>query len=239
MQQLGETARRRRIKSVIARALFFGLLVIGECIFAQSLWAGDRYGAIAYSPTARRYGRSWGYETRAEAEAVALRYCPYSDAIIACWGKNSYIALAHGSGTLWGAAWGNDLEEAKRNALGYCRGNCHIVTTFYAGGEGRATVIANVPEGTSLFIGDNFEVKEENGKIEFVTPVLQGGVRRTYQVRAQLKAGDETFTEDKTVYVYGYETTYITFEHLNNVADLGGLPESASDVGTVPEKFGL
>lgn len=77
----------------------------------------DRYAAIAYSPSMRRWGTSWNHTDLNDAKFAALRQCPYGDARIVHWARNAYAALAIGRGTGWGAAWSSDPDEARRLAL--------------------------------------------------------------------------------------------------------------------------
>jgi hypothetical protein len=52
------------------------------------------YGAIAYSPSSGRYGDSYNYASRAQAEARATRECGKDDCVIAAWFYNQCGALA-------------------------------------------------------------------------------------------------------------------------------------------------
>lgn len=103
--------------------------------------AAQQIGAIAYSVKSDKWGRSWGYSTRGEAEAVALKNCKAQggrNCTIALWLENSCGALARAKGTKsinqTGVSWGFDNEAgAKSRAIAECSkrnsGDCWVVTS--------------------------------------------------------------------------------------------------------------
>jgi serine/threonine-protein kinase len=78
------------------------------------------YGAIAYSPSARNYGYSHQYGTRAEAERRARRECGESDCQIAAWYFNSCGAVASSSNGAWGGGQANTVQGAQARAQARC-----------------------------------------------------------------------------------------------------------------------
>ena len=84
------------------------------------LWRASGYGAIAYSPTTGRYGYSWSYHSRAEAERTALRHTQSTDAVV-WFGHHTYIALARSGGGSYGFAWNADARVALDKAVQICR----------------------------------------------------------------------------------------------------------------------
>jgi hypothetical protein len=97
-------------------------------------WSGDRYGAIALSPTRLAWGEGHDYATQALAEERAMEECKKraSDCQKIRWVRNACHALATGRG-VWGHAWNDNIDLARSEALGHCRNrgsNCSVV---YAG----------------------------------------------------------------------------------------------------------
>ena len=88
-----------------------------------ALQAGpDRYAAVAYSPTAKKWGYGNNYATKGEAIARALSECGYSDAGTN-WCKNAWIAIAISDKSPggWGSGWGKTPEAARQSARRQCR----------------------------------------------------------------------------------------------------------------------
>ena len=78
------------------------------------------YGAIAYSPSTRRYGSSAAESDPESAQSQALANCGEPDAGILIWGMNTYLALVIGdAGAGW--AWNDDRWRARRVAFDRCR----------------------------------------------------------------------------------------------------------------------
>jgi len=94
------------------------------------------YGAIAYSPSTRRYGSSAGESDRENAQSQALASCGEPDAGILIWGMNTYLALVVGdAGAGW--AWNDDRWRARRVAFDRCRMqtlNLHLKLLFHTSG---------------------------------------------------------------------------------------------------------
>lgn len=100
------------------------LAVLVSVLCAASLgtaWAGGGYSAIAYSTSTGNWGEGHGFNTRAQAEARALRECRAGDAFIAGWGHNRYVVLVVGNGgQAWGCGSEPTMEQAKREAFRLC-----------------------------------------------------------------------------------------------------------------------
>lgn len=105
---------RLHLLPLVALAL---VLAFAQTSEAQS---GDRYAAVAWSPSTGRYGYSYNCRTYELARAMALEYCNASDARIVIWTRNGYIAIARGYGRSIGWARASDAETARRLALGQC-----------------------------------------------------------------------------------------------------------------------
>jgi hypothetical protein len=84
--------------------------------------AGDKYAAVAFSPSTGRWGYGNGYPTKAEATTRALAECGQSDAITA-WCRNEWIALAISKQSPggYGVAWAPTASGARQRALAECR----------------------------------------------------------------------------------------------------------------------
>jgi hypothetical protein len=114
------------------RSAFLGLLLIVAgllCLAAPaSARADDTYAAIAYSENTMRYGYSYGYSTRADAEARALKECNTDDAKVVIWCRNAYAALAVSDEGFYGYAWASTERQAKSIAAQKCRdfGGVHV-----------------------------------------------------------------------------------------------------------------
>jgi len=106
----------------------------------QPALASDKYGAIAYSLESGTYGYATDYDSRDEAEEVALESCieaeEESDEDSKCevelWFKNAYGALAEGDNG-FGTGWGRYKQDAQSKALESCEEyteNCDITLTI-------------------------------------------------------------------------------------------------------------
>jgi serine/threonine-protein kinase len=91
---------------------------------------GDKFGAIAYSPSTTAHGWAFDFGSQSEAEAAALTNCRQhaSDCIIPIWFRNACGALAVGPSG-YGSGWGVDRGTAEGYAMQTCRKyskNCGI-----------------------------------------------------------------------------------------------------------------
>jgi hypothetical protein len=95
------------------------------------------YAAIAYSPSTRNYGYSYGYYSRADAETEALRRCSGDDKRIVVWAVNAWCALATGDSGAWGWGWSDSsADDAQARAIRECATRttgAHIVVCVYSG----------------------------------------------------------------------------------------------------------
>jgi len=93
--------------------------------------AEDNYGAIAYSESTGKWGYSYDYGCRRQAENAALHRCKSGACEIKVWFKNACGALAKGSGGALGWSWATSgRREAESVALSECRtrgSNCRII----------------------------------------------------------------------------------------------------------------
>ena len=93
------------------------------------------FGAIAYGRKSGAWGTSYRWNSRAEAERVAVRNCaPHgNDCAVAVWFRDACGAVATGGGrtTFWGI--GDGIGAARAAALGKCRtgggGGCTIAVS--------------------------------------------------------------------------------------------------------------
>ena len=98
----------------------------------------DRYGAIAYSPSAQRYGSSWNQPNGERAEQEAMRMCNRSDCKVLLTLENSCgsLAVARNGGYVW--AEGSSLYEAKLRASNRCTAehrSCKLRCSVCSGGD--------------------------------------------------------------------------------------------------------
>ena len=102
-----------------AGLLILFALVLGVAPALQA--AGDRYAAVAYSPTTNRWGFGNNFATKGEAIARALSECGRADAQTS-WCKNAWIALAISDRRPggYGSGWGTTPEIARRYARREC-----------------------------------------------------------------------------------------------------------------------
>ncbi len=114
---------------------------------------GDRFGAVAISPSTHNTAASHGQGSQSEAERQALHSCGSKDCEIAYWVRNSCAALAvsyHVPGP-YGAAMAPDREEAAAKALAQCnaRGGkgCLVRVTPCAGDDVRWPSPLPLPPG--------------------------------------------------------------------------------------------
>ena len=83
-------------------------------------WA-DMYGAIAYSSSGDRWGTSYNFRSRSEAESRALSECGSSDCVVKVWFKNGCGALATGDDGSLGWGWSGSRSGAESRALSECQ----------------------------------------------------------------------------------------------------------------------
>ena len=110
---------------------FLSLLAIGQAAF----WLfpteanADNYGAIAYSSSSGRYGYSYDWGSRADAENYARSQCGSTDCAVKVWFKNACGALAVGQNGGLGWGWSGSRGAAESTALNECQsrtGGCSI-----------------------------------------------------------------------------------------------------------------
>jgi serine/threonine-protein kinase len=119
------------MKTFSKTALFAAVAVCGMAA-PLSAFAGDLYGAIAYSQSTKAYGWATDYASQEEAEAGAMSACKdrASDCKSAIWFRNACGALSVGSDGGWGADWGADEQAARNKATHVCDGysyDCQVV----------------------------------------------------------------------------------------------------------------
>lgn len=104
----------------------------------QACFAGDKYGALAYSLIEGVYGYATDYDTQEDAEAVALSECiklletEDADCTVELWFKNGYGALAEGDDG-FGTGYGTYKQDAQLMALENCKNHtedCDITVTI-------------------------------------------------------------------------------------------------------------
>ena len=83
---------------------------------------GDRFAAIAYSPSTGRWGYGNNYPTKAAAIARAVRECGRRDAKT-FWCRNAWgaLALSDSAPGGYGWSWATTAAAARRGALRECR----------------------------------------------------------------------------------------------------------------------
>lgn len=101
---------------------------------------GGGYGAIAVSDSdkgALSWGKSYGYDSRARAEAVAVQFCK-AEGLPGCkvrvWFSNACAALVTTGDGNWWAYWRGSLAAARKAALAECqhdaKGRCMVREAF-------------------------------------------------------------------------------------------------------------
>jgi len=90
-------------------------------LFPAVVQAQDNYGAIAYSSSTGRYGYSYDWGSRAEAEDYARSQCGRSDCAVKVWFKNACGALAVGRRGALGWGWAGSRGQAEGRALSECQ----------------------------------------------------------------------------------------------------------------------
>ena len=100
------------------------VVVIGQValwLFPAVVQAQNNYGAIAYSSSTGRYGYSYDFGSRAEAEDYAISQCGRSDCVVKVWFKNACGALAVGRRGALGWGWSGSRGSAENIALNECQ----------------------------------------------------------------------------------------------------------------------
>ncbi|UOE99968.1 DUF4189 domain-containing protein [Bdellovibrio reynosensis] len=97
-------------------------LILSLMIMFSSSMAFAGWGAIAYDTVTGRYGYSYGWSTRAQAESTALSYCAATYCQLRVVGYNNYIALAVSKTyrTVWGVGYSTNRYEALYWSMYYC-----------------------------------------------------------------------------------------------------------------------
>lgn len=125
------------VKSVLKQNIIYATSAI-LLFAAQVSFAGDKYGAIAYSLEENVYGYATNYDTQDAAESVALDKCVEklesyeTECSIELWFKNAYGVLALGDNG-FGTGYGTYKQDAQLMALDNCRQyteNCDIELTI-------------------------------------------------------------------------------------------------------------
>ena len=120
-------------KSTVISVIGTILLFAGQASFAD-----DKYGALAYSLEEGVYGYGTDYDTRDEAEDVALDECVKllesneTECVVELWFKNGYGALAEGNNG-FGTGHGTYRQDAQLMALENCKKyteDCDITVTI-------------------------------------------------------------------------------------------------------------
>jgi hypothetical protein len=116
--EIMRTSERFTIITVVS------LVAIGQIalwLFPAEAQAQDNYGAIAYSSSTGRYGHSYDFGSRAEAEDYAISQCGRSDCVVKVWFKNACGALAVGQRGALGWGWAGSRGSAEDRALNECQ----------------------------------------------------------------------------------------------------------------------
>jgi len=125
------------LKSLAKKSTLISSAGLALALSCQPALAGDKYGAIAYSLEAGVYGYATDYDSRDEAEDVALEACvelledEETECSVELWFKNAYGALAEGDNG-FGTGWGRYKQDAQSKALESCEEhteNCDITIT--------------------------------------------------------------------------------------------------------------
>lgn len=205
-------------------------------IFSPWTFADDRFGAIAYSKSSGRYGYGFGKTSRSDAENAALQECGSSDAFIAVWAKNRWIALAAGYGTTYGYGWSGESEaDAQSRSLSACSehgSGCHVLVSVYAGGYGKAKVVIIAPEDARVSVGD-YQVGLSGGVGQFDSADLLGGRPYTYSLVAHLLLDGKDLEERVTASVTAHETTIVSFPELQSALDFRTLSDLSPEAPQV------
>ena len=87
---------RASVRLTIISVVSFVAIVVAAFSLYPAEARADLYGAIAYSSSTGRYGHSYDFGSRSEAEDYARSKCGSGDCAIKVWFKNACGALAVG-----------------------------------------------------------------------------------------------------------------------------------------------
>jgi hypothetical protein len=106
----------------LTRGILFLIIAVALGLGPALQAAGDRYAAIAYSPSTGRSGYGNGYPSKSQAIARAIRECRSRD-VRTNWCRNAWIALAVSDRSPggWGSSWGSTPASARNGAIVECR----------------------------------------------------------------------------------------------------------------------
>ena len=107
----------------LARWITLLVVAIAFAAAARVDAAGNRYAAIAFSPSTGQYGYGNGFRTKDEAIERALEECGADDAITR-WSRNAWIALAISDRTATGWGWGSGWAKTAAGARAIARRKC-------------------------------------------------------------------------------------------------------------------
>jgi len=113
-------ARKETDMSILPRLLLTVVILVMLIGTTNPAPAYDKFGAIAYSSSTGRYGYSYNFADRGQAESEAVSNCGRSDCRIKVWFKNACGALATGNRGASGWAWNTSKSDAVSRALREC-----------------------------------------------------------------------------------------------------------------------
>jgi hypothetical protein len=111
----------RLMKTLLRGVLFVLLSCLLTAAIPEANASGDRFAAVAFSPSTGRWGYSNGFSTQSAAMARARAECGARDAIVK-WTKNAWISLAVSDESPggYGWAWGTTAGKARGGAVDAC-----------------------------------------------------------------------------------------------------------------------
>lgn len=124
MNHANNKSLRRAAVGVFAATLVAGGISVATAPAASAY--GIYHGAIAVSPSTGATGRSWDYDTQAQANNEALGQCGYNDCQVLAQFTNGCGAVAD-SGSYYGGGAAADLYSAESQALGSAGGGYILV----------------------------------------------------------------------------------------------------------------
>ncbi|MBM0741752.1 DUF4189 domain-containing protein [Phormidium sp. CLA17] len=118
-----------RLFSKLTQASGLAVVAIAtiQMLSATAASAEDMYGAISTDEDGK-WGYTYNYPTRAQAEASSLKECGETGCVVRVWFKNACGAVAENDKVIgWG--WSKNEAEAKAQAISSCGGgDCEITT---------------------------------------------------------------------------------------------------------------
>ena len=139
-------------------------LALLVALAAPVLALAANYGAIAYSPSTGKFGKSRNHPTRAAAEKAAVADCAAADARALTWAYNGHhcaLAVDPGNPAVHGYGSGRTAAQAQASALAECRkrsknpDGCRVLSCVYSGappaGGGTANRCLRCGRGTLPF----------------------------------------------------------------------------------------